>query len=811
MLKSFFKLTLRNLLKRKWYSIINILGLATGMAACLVILEYVNLELNYDSFHTFKNQVYRTLTTSYRNGESRGTFPLSGFAQGPSLEQDYPDVEVFCRLHPQYGGSVVTAGEGNDIKQFFEEDMFYVDSTFFQLFSFQLIEGDLKSALKHPKSIVISESMSKKYFGNEEAMGKTMVLDGGWDEGEYKVTGILEDIPENTHLKFDFLMSIEDMLNNRQYREDDGWGWSNFFTYVKLNNSTDPRVLEAKLPEFVQKYEGEDLAQSNSNYIITLQPIDQIHLTPGLDEDIAATRSATTVYSFVIIALFILIIGWVNYINLATARALERAREVGIKKVVGSSNQQLISQFLMESAMLNIISMILAIVIATLSLPILGQLIGKSLSISAFSNLNFWWVVLGILVLGTFLAGMYPAFVLASYKPSAVLKPSQSKGGSGFTLRKSLVVFQFAASLALIAGTFAVYSQISFMRNQDLGLDFNQVVVVKGPNVLPEGVKFRNTYTTFKSEVLRIPGVLNLASSGSIPGGDFNWGTSMRRAGDEASANKSGNVTWVDDQFIATYDIKLIAGRNWDMTQEADRGKVIINETAISTFGLGNLDNALSEKIILGNDTAEIIGITADYNWTSLTKVNEPILLAPTRANNSYFSIKLAKESISPTLKEVEAQYKALYPGNPFDYFFIDDFFNEQYKSDQQFGAIFSIFAVLAVFVACLGLSGLASYTAMQRTKEIGVRKVLGASSNSIILLLSRNFILMVLIASVLVTPALVWGIGEWLDGYAYHITNSWKLYFLPLMILMVITLITVSLQTMRAAAANPAHSLRVE
>ncbi len=810
MLKSFLKFTLRNLMKRKWYSLINILGLAIGMAACLVILEYVNLELNYDSFHVNKDQVYRTLTTSFSNGENRGTFPLSGFAQGPSLEHDYADVEAFCRLHPQYGGSVVTIGEGTSTKQFFEEDMYYVDSTFFQFFSFPLIEGDENSALSYPKSILLSESMAMKYFDGEDALGKTMVLDGGWDEGDYKVTGIFADVPQNTHLKFDFLMSIEDLLNNEQYLNDNGWGWSNFFTYIKLNKQVVLSDFEEKLPEFVQKYEGEDLAESNSNYVITLQPIEQIHLTTGLKEEMAATRSAGSVYAFGIIAVFILIIAWVNYINLATARSLERAREVGIKKVVGLTNRQLISQFLMESGMLNIMAMILAIGIAAISLPYLGQIIGKTLSISAFNSLNFWWVVLGILLIGTLLAGFYPAFVLASYKPSAVLKSAQNKGG-GVTLRKSLVIFQFAASMALIGGTITVYKQISFMRNQDLGLDFNQVVVVKGPSVLPEDVRFRNLFASFKTEMSRIPGVLSMASSGAIPGGDFNWGTSMRRAGDEASENKSGNVTWVDDQFITTYNIKLISGRIWDMTQEADRGKVIINEKAITTFGLGDIEQALFEKIVLGNDTVEIIGVTENYNWASLNKANVPILLAPTRASNSFFSIKLARESITPTLKELEAQYKASFPGNPFDYFFIDDYFNEQYQADQQFGALFSIFSILAIFVACLGLSGLASYTAMQRIREIGVRKVLGASSKSIVLLLSRNFIVMVLIAGILVTPVLIWGIGNWLDGYAYHISIGWELYLLPMIFLMIITLVTVSLQTMRAAAANPVESLRVE
>ena len=781
------------------------------MAVCLVILEYVNLELSYDSFHTFKDQVYRTLTTSYRNGENRGTFPLSGYAQGPSLQQDYPEVESFCRIHPQYGGSIVTAGEGSKTIQFFEEDMYYVDSTFFDLFSFELVEGDQQTALLQPKSIVISKTMADKYFAEGNPIGKTLTIDGGWDEGEYQVTGVLKVLAQNSHLEFDFLMSIADMLNNPQYQRDNGWGWSNFFTYVKLVDQADVNALEAKLPDFVQKYEGEDLANSNSNYVVTLQPIAQIHLAPDLDEDMAATTSATTVYAFGIIAIFILIIAWVNYINLATSRAIERAREVGIKKVVGSSKQQLVAQFMLESGILNLFSMIMAIVLAAIALPYLGQIIGKSLTISAFETVNFWWVAAGILVLGTILSGLYPSFVLASYKPSAVLKSSQNTDGSGLNLRKALVIFQFAASLTLIAGTLTVYKQISFMRNQDLGMNFEQVLVVKGPDVLQENVEFRDTYQTFKTELSRIPGVLNISSSGSIPGGDFNWGTSMRKSGDEESENQSGNVTWVDDQFLATYDIKILSGRIWDLTQEADMQKVIINETALETFGLGDINQALNEKIILGNDTVEIIAVTKDYHWASLKSANEPILLAPTRASNSYFSIKMEKDGFKQTLEDVEDQYQAMFPGNPFDFFFIDDFFNKQYQADLQFGKLFSIFAILAIFVACLGLSGLAAYTALQRTKEIGIRKVLGASANSIVLLLSKSFIIMVIIASLLTTPFLIWGIKTWLNGYAYHIPIGWDLFIFPLLILMAIALLTVSIQTMKTAVANPANSLRIE
>jgi len=781
------------------------------MAACLVILEFVNLELSYDSFHAEKDRVYRTVTKSVRAGVDEGSFPLSGYAQGPSLVQDYPEVVSYCRLHPQYGGAVLTTGEGDEQKQFFEEEMFYVDSTFFDFFTFELISGDDSKALAEPKSIILTESYAQKYFGEADPMGRTIRIDGGWDEGEYKVTGVLMDPPQNSHLKFNFLMSITDLLNNSQYLNDDGWGWSNFYTYVMLNQQSNRGLLEEKLPEFVTKYEGERLARSDQEYIISLQPIEDIHLTPGLEEDFAATRNASTVYSFGIIALFILLIAWVNYINLSTARALERAREVGIKKVVGSTKYQLVSQFLLESFILNLAAMIIAVLLAFITIPYLGNIIGKSLSISFLTNVKFWISVAGILLTGTFLAGLYPAFILASYRPSAVLKSSQTKAGSGLVLRKVLVVFQFAASLILIAGTLTVFRQISFLRSQDLGLNLDKVIVVKGPAVLPEDISFSNTFSTFRNEVSRNAGISSISSSGAVPGGEFNWGTSIRKSGDDESQAKGINVTWVDDKFFETYDIEILSGRIWNLEQEADRERVIINETAVNTFGMGDANKALDEMFVLGTDTLEIIAVTEDYNWKSLRKENVPIILAPTRAHSSYFSFKLNTNDYQAAIASIQEAYATMFPGNPFDYFFIDEYFNSQYKADQQFGTIFSVFSVLAIFVACLGLSGLASYTALQKTREIGVRKVLGASTSSIMILSTRSFVILIGIAMIISVPLLYYGMQNWLEGYAYHIPITADLFFLPIIVLMLITIATVALNTLKTARLNPANSLRAE
>lgn len=811
MLFNNFKLILRNLLKQKGFSLINILGLAIGISVCLVILQYVQFELSYDNFHQNKDRVYRTITSSYTNGEHRGDFPLSGYAQGPSMMQDYPEVEAYCRIHPQYGGAVVASGKNSQEVLLHEESMYYADSTFFDFFTYTAEAGDLKTSLSTPMSIVITREMANKYFREDsEALGEFLTLSGGWTEGLYTVTAVLEDPPENSHLEFDFLLSMHDLLENGQYQNGDGWGWSNFITYILLYQGSIPRDLEDKLPEFVTKYEGENLAETNSEYKIELQPIIEIHLTSGLKEELASTGSSSTVYSFGIIALFILIIAWVNYINLATARAPERAREVGIKKVVGASKRQLITQFLMESVMINVVAAIIALFFAWLLLPVLGDMIGKTLTFQLLNDSTFWAVFIFIIFSGSMCSGLYPAFVLSSFRPATILKSSQSSSGSPF-IRQVLVVFQFGASLTLIAGTLTVYKQITYMRDQDLGMTLDQVMVVNGPRVVAEGQKRGVIFSGFKNDLLQLPYVKNVASSTTVPGGGFNWESSFRKLGDDPELEKPGNVTWVDTAFISTYQFELIAGHNWNLESQTDQQSVIVNETALTTLGLGDAENALNENILMGDDTVGIIGVLKDFHWSSPKTAHEAVLLAPTPSASRYYSIRLEGADLRGSIAEIQRLYSEHLPGNPFDYFFMDDFFNKQYQADMQFGKIFSIFSILAVFVGCLGLFGLVSYTIVQKTKEIGIRKVLGAKVSDIVVRLSGQFMILVIVSSVIVVPFVFWGMTKWLNGYAFPVSIGWEFVAFPVLILLAITFVTVSLQTVKAAIADPVKSLRTE
>jgi putative ABC transport system permease protein len=812
MFRNFLLVATRNLLKRKLYSFINIFGLALGMAVCLVILKYIDFELSYDSFHKHASQIYRVNNTFYQNGELRGSSVISAYAMGPSLLTDVPEVKTYIRTHPMYGGAVVTYTQGDgDPTIFYEENMQFADSTFLDVFTFESIRGDINTALDKPSSVVITEKTAQRYFGADDPIGKELQISGGWADGIYEVAALLKDLPQNSHLSFDFLFPIHNLLEGGQYQNDDGWGWNNFVTYVKLHPNANVKATEQKLPAFVDKYKGEDLAKSNSKSILTFQPVLDIHLSPGLKYESSQTISVNTIYFFLLISIFILAIAWINYINLSTARAMERSREVGIKKSIGAFRSQLMMQFVFESILVNLFSVIIAVCIAFGLLPLLGEIVGKTL-VFDLTDYRFWLILTGLFVVGSFISGLYPAYMLSSFKITEVLKGKSGKTTNGFSLRKALVVFQFASSLILIAGTFAIYRQMVFMRSQDKGLTMDQMLVVNGPSVFDwQSGKGRERLISMKHEFQQIPGVLSVTTSGAIPGGGHNWGTQMRKVGAQPEDNKSGSVVWVDPDFVSTYDMTVIAGRNFNPAIKSDMESVLINEATLTAFNLGTAEQALEERIILGDDSVAILGVLKNYNWASLKTEHSPWLLKADTISRRNYSLHISSTNMTETIAQVEAKYKEIFPGNPFDYYFLDDFFNSQYKSEQQFGKIFSLFSILAILIACLGLWGLASFTTAQKLKEISIRKVLGASVGRILSLLSWEFLKLVCIASVIAIPLTWYGIDTWLSGFAFRIGLQWDLFVVPVLILAVIALGTVSLQILRGANVNPAKVLRSE
>ncbi|HMV09897.1 MAG TPA: ABC transporter permease [Cyclobacteriaceae bacterium] len=813
MLRNFLLIASRNLLKRKVYSFINIFGLALGMAVCLVILKYVDFELSYDSYHTRADQIHRVNSTYYQNGELRSSNIISGYGLGPALVNDIPGVKTYIRTHPMYGGAVLTYEHENNPIIFHEENIQFADSTFFDVFTYRVIEGDLNTALDKPSSIVITKKIADRYFkGMEDPLGKIFHINGGWADGEYEVTAVIEDIPQNSHFPFEIILPMHNLLTNGQYQQDDGWGWNNFVTYVELEKNADIKAMEEKLPALVEKYQGEDLARSNSTRVYSFQPIREIHLKPGLNHESSATISVNTIYFFLLISGFILAIAWVNYINLSTARAMERAREVGIKKSIGAFRSQLLMQFVFESVLVNLLSVIIAVCIALGLLPLLGEIVGKTLAFD-FTNYRLWLVISGLFVVGSFISGLYPAYMLSSFRITEVIKGKTIQSGRGFSLRKALVVFQFASSLILIAGTFAIYRQITFMRNQDKGLTMDQMLILNGPSVLDwkDGRAVRNRLVSLKEELKKIPGVVNVTTSGAIPGGGHNWGTSMRKVGAQFEENKAGSVVWVDPDFVDTYGMNVIAGRNFNIAIKSDMESVLVNEAALTAFNLGTPEQALEEKIILGDDSVAIVGVLKNYNWASLKTEHTPWLLKSDTIARRNYSIHVNSSNVNEVIANVEKTFKDAFPGNPFDYFFLDDFFNAQYKSEQQFGKIFSLFSMLAIVIACLGLWGLASFTTAQKLKEISIRKVLGSSVGGILSLLSWQFLKLVIIASVIAIPLTWYGIDQWLKGFAFRIGLQWDLFLVPVVILAAIALGTVSLQILRGANVNPAKVLRSE
>jgi putative ABC transport system permease protein len=811
MFKNYLLLALRNLLKRKVYSFINIFGLAIGVAVCLIILKYVDFELSYDSFNTHADRIYRVNNTYYQNGELNGSSVISSYALGPTMLADIPEVKTYIRTHPMYGGCVVSyKRDSGDPTTFYEDKIQMVDSVFFDVFTYSSVRGDLASALDNPNSIVITKTIADKYFGKEEdPIGKVLNLSGGWSDGDYQVTAVIKDVPQNSHFTFEFILPIHNVLRGGQYIQDNGWGWNNFVTYVELHPMASAKAAEEKLPAFVEKHRGKDLAQSKSKVVFTLQPIRAIHLTPGLAFESGATVSTNTIYFFVIISIFILAIAWVNYINLSTARAMERAREVGIKKAVGAFKSQLLSQFIFESVLVNFFGVVVAVAMAMGLLPLLGEIVNKNLAFD-FTDYRFWSILFGLFLVGSFISGFYPALMLSSFNTIDVLKGKTEKITGGFSLRKVLVVFQFASSLILIAGTFTIYRQVMFMRDSDKGLTMEQMLIVNGPRVV-QWPAARQQLITLKETFRKIPGVLQVATSGSVPGAGHNWGTRIRKDGAAVEDQKDGRIVWVDPDFIQTYGITVMSGRSFNPSIKSDMESVLINEAALTEFGLGDAENALKERVILGDDTVAVLGVLKNYHWASLKTDHTPWLFKADTISSRSFSIHLSGKNINETIRQVEKEYKEAFPGNPFDYYFLDDFFNTQYRDEQQFAKLFTLFAILAIIIACLGLWGLASFTTTQKLKEIGIRKVMGASVSGIISLLSWQFLKLVAIASLIAIPLTWYGIEAWLGNFAFRIGLRWDLFVVPVVILCVLALSTVSLQILRGARTNPAKILRSE
>lgn len=805
MIRNYLLTALRSFFKHRSFTILNVLGLTIGMIASILILQYVKYERSFDTFHTKASDIYRIQYNQWQNGKLRFQCAAAVPAVGPALKNNFPEVRRFTRLFPVSG--IVSYEGPNGLVSFREDKMQIVDSSVFQVFDLPLINGNEQQALSGPDKAVISQKAARKYFGDVDPVGKTIAWDGS---NKFEVTGVFKDLPENSHIKFDFMLSYQ-TLNNQSNRESEtSWGWYDFNTYVLLEPGTDVKELQAKWDKFLQQTRGEAWSKRNSKQEFILQPMLDIHLGETLLQESQPDErgDGDSVYALTFIALFILVIAWVNYINLATAKSFDRANEVGVRKAMGAQKNQLIYQFLAESLLINFIALLISIFSVWLIWPWFSQLSGRDIPMSYMLHKDFWLLAGLLFLAGTCLSGFYPAIILSSFKPVAVLKGKVMRTAQGNVLRKSLVVFQFAASVLLIVGAIVVYQQLVFMRNQKLGIDINKTLVIKGPGVRDS--LFRDKLQSFKDEALRITGIRAVTSSSNVPGDEIFWANGIMRLTGGPESLISGYTVGIDYDYITSFGLTIAAGRNFDRDHTNERKSIILNRAMTEALDFKDPADAIGQKVIQG-DTFEIVGVLENYHQMSLKEAVTPLVFRFTPGNAQFISFKIDNSNYLDMIQAIQEPWSSIFPGNPIDYFILDQFFNRQYESDRQFGQIFTIFTLLAIFIACLGLFGLSSFMTTQRTKEIGIRKVLGSSVGSVVFLLSKGFITLVLIANAIAWP-LAWLImNRWLTSFPYHIEMNPITLVLAGMSVVIIAFISVAFQTLRAARINPAQTLKYE
>jgi putative ABC transport system permease protein len=794
MIKNYLKVAFRKLWSHKVFSFINILGLAIGMTACFLIFLYVSFELSYDNFHSKADRTYRVVADIKTPTEVINAGGPA-WAVAPNAADEFPEVESFVRIA---GGDKVLFRKG-DLK-FQEENTAWADSAFFKVFDFKLLRGNSNTALKEPFSIVFSETAAKKYFGKEDPVGQTLLITG--DALPAKVTGIMKDIPENSQIKADVILSMTTITQNFAKGIDSQWGNYGAAAYLLLKPGTNPKALEAKFPGFLVRRNGDEMKKNQMYATLFLEPLRDVYLRSTRNG--SKNGNITNVYIFSLVAVFILLIACINFVNLTTARATERAKEVGIRKVAGAEKSQLIGQFIGESVILCCIAFLLTVLFSALLLPLFNQLAGKTISAGIFQNGKYLALLFAASIGIGLLAGIYPALVLTSFKPVVVLKGRFATGSKGILLRKSLVVAQFTISIALIIATIVVYNQMTYMRSRELGFSKDQMLIID-----TNGDKGKDA---FKQALAGLPNVKATAAASSVPGGGNPGAYSEIEniKGDMQIANL--DLYFVDFDYIPLYKIKMVAGRPFSRDFMTDTTQaMVLNEAAVKMFGYPSPEQAIGKRFKQWGREGKIIGVMKDFHFRGLQQPIKPLSMRIEPGNSNLVSVHIAATNIQATLAAIENQWKTLIPARPFSYFFLDESFDKQYSDEERFGKLFLNFAVLAIIISCLGLLGLASYSTVQRTKEIGIRKVLGASVSGIVNLLSVDFLKLVVLSFIIAAPVAWYFMHRWLEDFAYHTNINVWVFLLAGICALLIALFTVSFQAIRTAVANPVKSLRTE
>jgi putative ABC transport system permease protein len=808
MLRNYIKTALRNLWKSKGFSAINIVGLAIGLSTCLLILIFVMDELGYDRYNEKAERIYR-VDGDIKFGGNHFILAVAPAPAGPALLRDYPEVEKECRFRMQ-GGRLVKKGNQN----IQEDAVIYADSTIFDVFTLPMLYGNPHTALLESHTVVITEKIAKKYFDAVDVVGRTLMVN---DTIPYKITGVIRDLPAQSHFHYDFFLSMTELDEARQM---DQWLSNNFNTYIVLRKGADPAKLQAKFGQLITNYISPELKaavnvtadeffKAGNSVGFSLTPLTAIHLHSNKTAELSANGNIQYVYIFSAIAAFILLIACVNFMNLSTARSANRAKEVGIRKVLGSMRGNLISQFMMESLLLSFISMLLALGLAWLLLPVFNQLSDKHMVIGLFSRTWLVPAMLGLVVVVGVLAGSYPAFYLSAFRPILVLKGNVAAGFKTGWLRNSLVVFQFGISIFLLVATAVIYRQLSYIRDRSIGFNRDQVLLVNGTDALGGHIH------DFKEQLGKLSGVKGVTMTGFMPTGDWRNDDAIFLTHELDPKKAISMQTWqVDEDYIPVLGMQMASGRNFSRDFKTDSNACIVNEASLKLMqGRQPVGSSLFElNDIRKKSVSEyhIIGVVKDFNFNSLREVVTPMVLY-LHENRGRVALRVQASDIHHLVGQIEDLWRRMAPSPPFAYSFMDDEFNHIYQNEQRQGGIALSFSLLAIFIACLGLFGLAAYAAEQRTREIGIRKVLGASVGGIVTLLSRDFLLLVLVAALLFFPLAWWGMHHWLQDFAYRIDIGWEIFALAGMVAVMIALLTVSFQAVRAALANPVNSLRSE
>ena len=812
MIKNYFKIALRNLQRNKAFSFINIFGLAIGLATCTLIMLYIFSEMGFDEHNKDADRIFRIATKAGQLGNVKDKpWAATSAPIAWGLKEDMPEVEQSTRLlkFPNLDKMILKYEHGSDNRQFYETNGYYVDSNFFQIFTYSLKYGNALTSLNEPNSIVISEEVSQKMFGNQNPLGKSINIRMPFGNFNYKVSGVFKDVSLKSHIPAHFFLSMRNGDIGTWVDQQTNWATNNiFFTYVKLKDGTDPKAFEKKLQAFIDKRGGADMKALGISKQLFIQPLKNIYLHSDLDNEIAPNGNITNLYILGSIALFVLLIACVNFMNLSTARSGKRAKEVGIRKVMGAEKKFLVYQFLGESVMMSFFALLLALLVAYALLPFFNNLTQKNLTL--FGKPELWLWIAGLTLFSGMLSGFYPAFYLSSFRPISVLKGRLLNNFSAITIRKGLVVFQFTISICLILGAVVTIKQLNFLDNQQLGFNKNQQIILP----LQDKNAIKN-YDAFKNELLKNPAVKNITSGSTYPGVPNVEDMLFYPEGKTIKDIKDVHLATVGDDYFKTLGFTILSGRGFSKEFTADSNSIVLNEAALKEFGY-DVTTAVGKKIYFDfqgtHNTMEIVGVVKNFNFESLYNSIKPFGFTTSLGNKySYLIANVATKNYPNLLKDIKYSWSKINPDIPFSYSFLDTDFQKNYEKDQRISVIVSYFTFIAILIACLGLFGLSAFSAEQRTREIGIRKVLGASVSNVASLLSKDFIKLVLIALIIASPLAWFVMNKWLQGFAYRTPVSWWLFALAGLLAIIIALLTVSFQAIKAAIANPVKSLRTE